>query len=552
MFTIWSLCSSIPARVLVARGGSDQEVRLGNLNMNEKDETNELRERNTIWRPMMSSGPLCSSAMSLPPEPLLLTGSINSTSTFGNKKEKGGGDGLYPVRMRHFDEYNPQAAPQLPSYSRNDAHTMNQQMLASSVYVKPDQGIHNKELFHFPRDASLHIDGPTLAPNASSSGCNMSTCHYPAMMTQHPSPTYPLQSYFPYYVPRVVEQQYHSQDGTTNHLVHRSSMELNYPLPFYYQGSHISAVSGSSLTSRLTNKFAFEQELSHSATTTHHDDHTLSVRCNSSSGDVELNSMGNRTRSNHLSSSSLQPPNRICAQYTVNNVTLRDLQSLFHLTLVDAVKHMGMCTTLFMKICRKNNILKWPYRQIHSLRYKIRSLERFLSSDIDITDSVRASYQNQINALNASIESVKDNAVVKSKVDNNQSQNIGGDCDGRSERSDSCSEGSFATDYGSSSTQVVPTLPEKDGEVRHGHKRKRYNTTYDYRTGWVAKCSTCGKFGKYRHPSEGRVFQHSSGSGKYCGYYRDDPIREEDYKRSLQHTQNQQVCGNLQQSQGDN
>jgi hypothetical protein len=59
-------------------------------------------------------------------------------------------------------------------------------------------------------------------------------------------------------------------------------------------------------------------------------------------------------------------------------------------------------------------------------------------------------------------------------------------------------------------------------------KRRRCKTSYDYKTGWVANCSTCGKLGKYRHPTQGRVFQHSSGTGKYCGYFRDNPRREED------------------------
>ena len=44
-------------------------------------------------------------------------------------------------------------------------------------------------------------------------------------------------------------------------------------------------------------------------------------------------------------------------------------------------------------------------------------------------------------------------------------------------------------------------------------------------TGWIAGCSRCGKLGKYRSPAEGRPFQHSTGIGSYCGYFRLNPRR---------------------------
>jgi len=53
--------------------------------------------------------------------------------------------------------------------------------------------------------------------------------------------------------------------------------------------------------------------------------------------------------------------------------------------------------------------------------------------------------------------------------------------------------------------------------------RTRDSTTYDFETGWVADCHKCGREGKFRAPSEGRPFQHSTGLGKYCGYFRVNP-----------------------------
>mmetsp|Transcript_6758 Transcript_6758/g.10174 ORF Transcript_6758/g.10174 Transcript_6758/m.10174 type:complete len:438 (+) Transcript_6758:200-1513(+) len=48
---------------------------------------------------------------------------------------------------------------------------------------------------------------------------------------------------------------------------------------------------------------------------------------------------------------------------------------------------------------------------------------------------------------------------------------------------------------------------------------------HSQQTGWVAACSRCGILGKYRPPSEGRPFQHSTGVGAYCGYFRVSPRR---------------------------
>jgi hypothetical protein len=42
-------------------------------------------------------------------------------------------------------------------------------------------------------------------------------------------------------------------------------------------------------------------------------------------------------------------------------------------------------------------------------------------------------------------------------------------------------------------------------------------------SGWIAECHKCGKIGKFRHVFEGRPFQHSTGDGKYCGYFRLNP-----------------------------
>ena len=59
----------------------------------------------------------------------------------------------------------------------------------------------------------------------------------------------------------------------------------------------------------------------------------------------------------------------------------------------------------------------------------------------------------------------------------------------------------------------------------HDRYRSRKDSSYNLKTGWIADCHACGREGKYRPPTEGRPFQHSTGMGKYCGYFRVNPRR---------------------------
>jgi hypothetical protein len=213
---------------------------------------------------------------------------------------------------------------------------------------------------------------------------------------------------------------------------------------------------------------------------------------------------------------------RICDQNTVTNVSIDDLRALFHLTLVEASKRLGMCTTLFKKICRKKNIEKWPYRKIHSLMNKVDSLKNYLSDgNADISDSVKISYKEQIEKIMEKVNDIKQNTGSSAqRSDTSEGESSNADFPGGSVTSND----NFEKVKNSIDTNSVTSSESVDSAA----KRRRCKTSYDYKTGWVANCSTCGKLGKYRHPTQGRVFQHSSGTGKYCGYFRDNPRREED------------------------
>jgi len=44
-------------------------------------------------------------------------------------------------------------------------------------------------------------------------------------------------------------------------------------------------------------------------------------------------------------------------------VSYEDLESLFHLSLKDAAREIGLCPTTFKKACRRHHLEKWPSRQ---------------------------------------------------------------------------------------------------------------------------------------------------------------------------------------------
>mmetsp|Transcript_277 Transcript_277/g.505 ORF Transcript_277/g.505 Transcript_277/m.505 type:complete len:295 (-) Transcript_277:600-1484(-) len=68
-----------------------------------------------------------------------------------------------------------------------------------------------------------------------------------------------------------------------------------------------------------------------------------------------------------------------------------------------------------------------------------------------------------------------------------------------------------------------PVLRKRKQPNSASRSRRRKSTSYDLHTGMVAHCNRCGKLGKYRQPTTGRAFQHSTGEGRYCGYFNVDP-----------------------------
>ena len=94
--------------------------------------------------------------------------------------------------------------------------------------------------------------------------------------------------------------------------------------------------------------------------------------------------------------------------------TVEELRKYFHLPIQTVSKELGICTTILKKICRTNNIQKWPYRQIKSLTCAIQSLEvAMLNSSVTARDKV--TMNAQISTLQSSIDAIFSDPSILSK-----------------------------------------------------------------------------------------------------------------------------------------
>jgi len=58
---------------------------------------------------------------------------------------------------------------------------------------------------------------------------------------------------------------------------------------------------------------------------------------------------------------------------------LEDLAQYFHLSINDAAAQLNICTTLLKKLCRKNQIPRWPYRKVKGVLLMINQVEDSLA-----------------------------------------------------------------------------------------------------------------------------------------------------------------------------
>ena len=87
------------------------------------------------------------------------------------------------------------------------------------------------------------------------------------------------------------------------------------------------------------------------------------------------------------------------------SMTIESLRPYFYFPINIAAKEIGTCATALKKICRKNNVLKWPYRILRSLMKSIQSLEMATLNEA-ISDSLKLNYIEQIKILRDAVEKI--------------------------------------------------------------------------------------------------------------------------------------------------
>ncbi|XP_019188885.1 PREDICTED: uncharacterized protein LOC109183155 [Ipomoea nil] len=70
---------------------------------------------------------------------------------------------------------------------------------------------------------------------------------------------------------------------------------------------------------------------------------------------------------------------------------LKDFAGYLHLPIEEAARRMNICPTVMKKICRRDGLLRWPYRKIRSIHRKISNRSKSLSAgNVDAQERERA------------------------------------------------------------------------------------------------------------------------------------------------------------------
>ncbi|KAK4388707.1 protein NLP1 [Sesamum angolense] len=80
---------------------------------------------------------------------------------------------------------------------------------------------------------------------------------------------------------------------------------------------------------------------------------------------------------------------RLKQRERTGKMKLRDLVGYFHLPISTASKEMNICPSAIKSICRKEGLLRWPYRKIKSIEAKIAKKKQSLNSN-DADERARA------------------------------------------------------------------------------------------------------------------------------------------------------------------
>ncbi|CAH9065182.1 unnamed protein product [Cuscuta epithymum] len=60
---------------------------------------------------------------------------------------------------------------------------------------------------------------------------------------------------------------------------------------------------------------------------------------------------------------------------------LKDFAGYLHLPIEEAARRMNICPTVMKKICRRDGLVRWPYRKVRSIQRKIVNKSKSLSAN---------------------------------------------------------------------------------------------------------------------------------------------------------------------------
>ena len=129
----------------------------------------------------------------------------------------------------------------------------------------------------------------------------------------------------------------------------------------------------------------------------------------------ELEFIAPNEHSNSVPISVTKSNNKSSKRRRTSAQSLEELRKYFYLPIQSVSKELGICTTILKKLCRNNNIQKWPYRQIKSLTCAIQSLEMAMLNS-SVTEVDKHSMQTQIRSLQASIDAIIADPSILSKL----------------------------------------------------------------------------------------------------------------------------------------
>lgn len=87
--------------------------------------------------------------------------------------------------------------------------------------------------------------------------------------------------------------------------------------------------------------------------------------------------------------------------------TLSDFRPYFTMCLKDAAKQLGVCNTMLKNLCRKNNIVNWPFRKLSAVQKALEVVRQQCNANCH--DAGGCAHEGRIKDLQETIERINEN-----------------------------------------------------------------------------------------------------------------------------------------------